>query len=147
MGGGQGIVQQMPNDGKDFLKDVFFWSTDPVPGGTPAPPSGQGISMSSDEMRTMLATAKKTRDTIRERQQGSLRLSQAVPPANVQPSNDAVNGTNGVNETGRYYTGHTNYQYNYQTSLITKLEAALGMTVETDQQNADAAKKPLGEFE
>lgn len=125
---------------------VNFWVAEGITGGTPAPANGQGFSMSADEMRTMLTKAKNTRKFIQEQFRPATRLAQAVSPADEPASNAAVLGTNGVNDTGRYYQGHLQIQYDHYSSLIAKLEAALGLTEESDQQAADAANQAGGEF-
>ncbi|WP_297547331.1 hypothetical protein [Amycolatopsis sp.] len=131
----------------DTAGDIFakfnFWNTDsPAGGSTPA--GGQGFSMSADEMHAMLTKAKATRQLIQAQFLPAERLSQGVPPANEPASNGAVLGQNGVNDTGRYYQGHLHIQNQHYSSLIQKLESALGETVEADDQAADAANKTGG---
>jgi hypothetical protein len=125
-----------------FFEDVTFWNTDNVTGGGAAPTGGgQGFRMSGDEMRTLLKKAQDLRDSIRDRYQFARRLSQVRPPGNEPASKSAVDGPNGVNETGRFYEGHLRIQDNYYSELILRLEKALGMTEEADRQAADTTKK------
>ncbi len=126
--------------------DLGFWATDSMTSGPP-PAGGQGFSMSSDEMRSLLAKAETQRQTIQEQLDKAHILSQADPPADEPASTNAVNGPNGVNETGRYYEGHLRYQFEYLSELIQRMRQALGIIVEADQQAGDTAKKAGGEFE
>lgn len=120
--------------------DLGFWATDSMTSGPP-PPGGQGFSMSTDEMRSLLSKATTLQDTISDQLGRVAVLYQAVPPANEPASRGAVLGPNGVNETGVYYEGHLRYQLEYLTELIARLNKALGITVETDRQAADTAQK------
>ena len=49
-------------------------------------------------------------------------LSQAIAPADEPVSRRPSTDRNGVNEAGRYYQGHLDYQYNYLTELIHRLQ-------------------------
>jgi hypothetical protein len=124
-----------------FFDDVWFQNSDNVVGGGAAPASGQGFTMSGDEMRALLKKCQDQRDFIRGQFFDSARLSQVLPPGNDPASKHAVDGPNGVNETGRFYEGHLRFQDDYYTELIFRLEKALGLTEETDQQAAEATKK------
>lgn len=130
-----------------FFEGVDFWITDTVAGAPAAPANGQGFSMRSDEMRALLAKCRAQRDSITAYFMDADRLSRVVPPGNEPASATAVNGPNGINETGRYYQGHLRYQYDYYTELIHRMEKALGMTTATDQEAAGAAKKAGGLFQ
>ncbi|MEU9685859.1 hypothetical protein [Amycolatopsis japonica] len=124
-----------------FFGDVWFQNSDTVGGGGAAPAGGQGFSMSGDEMRALLKKCKDQRNFIREQFRDARKLSQVIPPGNEQASKHAVDGPNGVNETGRFYEGHLRFQDKYYTELILRLEKALGLTEEADRQAADATKK------
>ncbi|MFJ8910678.1 hypothetical protein [Amycolatopsis sp. NPDC102389] len=124
-----------------FFGDVWFQNSDTVVGGGAAPAGGQGFSMSGDEMRAVLKKCQDQRNFIREQFRDARKLSQVVPPGNEQASKHAVDGPNGVNETGRFYEGHLRFQDKYYTELILRLEKALGLTEEADRQAADATKK------
>ncbi|WP_410576230.1 hypothetical protein [Amycolatopsis sp. lyj-108] len=124
-----------------FFGDVWFQNSDDVVGGGAAPASGQGFTMSGDEMRALLKKCQDQRDFIGKQFDAARRLSQVVPPGNEPASTHAVNGPNGVNETGRFYEGHLRFQEKYFTELILRLEKALGLTEETDRQAAEATKK------
>ncbi|MEA5359806.1 hypothetical protein VA596_09675 [Amycolatopsis sp., V23-08] len=130
----------MTDPGSAIFSGVGFWATDTPSGGAP-PPGGQGFAMSSSEMQALLKKAETQRQTIGEQRDSARILSQAHPPAEEPASIQAVNGPNGVNETGRYYQGHLDYQFNYLTELIRRLRQALGMNEEADQQAADTTKK------
>lgn len=126
--------------------DIGFWATD-APSGAQRPAGGQGFAMSSEEMRTMLKKAEDHIKTISEQIREADVLSKARPPADEPVSQAAVNGPNGVNETGRYYQGHLQYQLNYYTELTRRMRRALGMTEAADQQAADSTSKVKGAFE
>lgn len=126
--------------------DLGFWATDSMTSGPP-PAGGQGFSMSTDEMRSLLTKAQGQRQTIQEQLDKAHILSQADPPADEPASTNAVNGPNGVNETGRYYEGHLRYQFDYLSELIQRMQKALGIIVEADQQAGDTTKKAGGEYE
>lgn len=124
-----------------FFEDVTFVNTDNVVGGGAAPSGGPSFTMSGDEMRALLRKCQDQRDFIRDQFREAGRLYQVVPPGDEPASRHAVNGPNGVNETGRFYAGHLRFQDKYYTELILRLEKALGLTEEADRQAADAAKK------
>jgi len=124
-----------------FFGDVWFQNSDDVVGGGAAPAGGQGFTMSGDEMRALLKKCRDQRDFIGKQFDSARRLSQVVPPGDEPASRHAVNGPNGVNETGRFYEGHLRFQEKYFTELILRLEKALGLTEETDRQAADETKK------
>ncbi|WET79652.1 hypothetical protein P3102_37565 [Amycolatopsis sp. QT-25] len=124
-----------------FFGDVWFQNSDDVVGGGAAPASGQGFTMSGDEMRALLKKCQDQRDFIREMQDNAWKLHQVVAPGNEPASKHAVYGPNGIKETGVYYEGHLRFQDNYFTELILRLEKALGLTEETDRQAAEATKK------
>lgn len=123
-----------------IFSGIGFWATD-LPSAGPSPAGGQGFAMSSDEMRAMLKNAEDLRISIQKQNDAAQLLSQATPPAQEPVSVDAVLGSNGVNEAGRYYQGHLLYQYNYLSELIQRLRKALGIVEATDQQAADDTKK------
>lgn len=95
----------------------------------------------------MLKNAKDLRISIQQQRDAAQVLSQATPPAQEPASTDAVLGPNGVNETGRFYQGHLDYQYNYLSELIKRLQKALGIVEAADQQAADDTNKTSGAFE
>ncbi|MEU0530536.1 hypothetical protein [Amycolatopsis tolypomycina] len=129
-----------------FFSGVGFWATDAPSVGAP-PAGGQGFAMSSAEMRAMLKKAVDLRITIQQQRDAAQVLSQATPPAREPASTNAVVGPNGVNEAGRFYQGHLDYQYKYLSELIKRLRKALGMVEAADQQAADDTKKTSGDFE
>ncbi|MEU8630981.1 hypothetical protein AB0C38_02355 [Amycolatopsis sp. NPDC048633] len=129
-----------------IFSGIGFWATD-LPSGASRPAGGQGFAMSSSEMRAMLKNAKDLRISIQQQRDAAQVLSQATPPAQEPASTDAVLGPNGVNETGRFYQGHLDYQYNYLSELIKRLQKALGIVEAADQQAADDTNKTSGAFE
>jgi hypothetical protein len=135
----------MTDPGGAIFSGVGFWATD-LPSGASRPAGGQGFAMSGSEMRAMLKKAEDQRKDIEQQRINAQILSQAVAPAEEPVSLHAVNGPNGVNEVGRYYGGHLDYQYNYLSELIRRLRSALGITEESEQQAADTTRKS-GKFE
>jgi hypothetical protein len=125
---------------------IGFWATDLPSSGSP-PAGGQGFAMSSDEMRAMLKNAEDLRISIQQQRDAAQVLSQATPPAQEPASTAAVLGPNGVNEAGRFYQGHLDYQYNYLSELIERLHKALGIVGAADQQAADDTNKTSGALE
>ncbi|WP_439385103.1 hypothetical protein [Amycolatopsis lexingtonensis] len=129
-----------------FFSGIDFWATD-MPNSGPPPAGGQGFAMSSADMRATLEKAKTQRDALSEQLRTARYLMMATPPAEEPVSQAAVNGPNGVNEAGAYYEGHLNYQFNYLTELIRRLQQALGITEAADQQAADSTKTIKGSLE
>ncbi len=130
----------MTAPGGAIFSGLGFWATD-TPSGASRPAGGQGFAMSSSEMRAMLKKAEDQRQGIEQQRINAQILSQAISPAEEPVSLQAVDGPNGVNETGRYYEGHLMYQYNYLSELILRLRGALGITEAADQQAAESTKK------
>lgn len=95
----------------------------------------------------MLKNAEDLRITIQQQRDAAQVLSQATPPAPEPASTGAVTGPNGVNETGRFYQGHLDYQYNYLSELITRLQKALGIVQAADRQAAADTNKTSGALE
>ncbi|MEV4143311.1 hypothetical protein AB0J40_06550 [Amycolatopsis sp. NPDC049691] len=129
-----------------FFSGIGFWATD-LPSAGAAPAGGQGFAMSSSEMRAMLAKAEDQHKELSKQMRAAESLTRAVPPAEEPVSQAAVLGPNGVNETGAYYQGHLQYQYNYYSELIRRLRQALGITEAADQQAADSTKTIKGSLE
>ncbi|VVJ23454.1 Uncharacterised protein [Amycolatopsis camponoti] len=129
-----------------IFSGIGFWATD-MPSGASRPAGGQGFAMSSSEMRAMLKKAEVQKDTIVEQMRAAEGLSQAKPPADEPVSRQAVLGPNGVNEAGRYYQGHLQYQLDYYKELIRRLSQALGITEAADRQAADSTKTIKGSLE
>ncbi|WP_410619444.1 hypothetical protein [Amycolatopsis sp. cmx-8-4] len=136
----------MTAPGGAIFSGIGFWATD-MPSGASRPAGGQGFAMSSSEMRAMLKKAEDQRQTIGVQLRSNEWITKAVPPADEPVSNAAVNGPNGINETGSYYLGHLRYQYDYYTELIRRMEQALGITETADQQAADSTKQTGGSVE
>ncbi|WP_290057209.1 hypothetical protein [Amycolatopsis solani] len=129
-----------------IFSGIDFWATD-MPNAGPPPAGGQGFAMSSAEMRAMLKKAEDQRKALGEQMRAAEFTFKAVPPAEEPVSQAAVNGPNGVNETGAYYHGHLQYQFGYYTELIRRLRQALGITEAADQQAADSTKTIKGSLE
>jgi hypothetical protein len=136
----------MTDPGGAIFSGVGFWATD-MPSGASRPAGGQGFAMSGSEMRAMLEKAKTQREALVQQMRAADHLSQATPPAEEPVSQAAVNGPNGINEAGAYYQGHLQFQFNYFTELIRRLQQALGITEAADQQAADSTKTIKGSLE
>ncbi|MDQ7810030.1 hypothetical protein Q5425_40425 [Amycolatopsis sp. A133] len=130
-----------------FFSGIDFWATDTPSGAAARPGGGQGFAMSSAEMRAMLKKAVDQRETLVQQIRAADHLFQATPPAEEPVSQAAVNGPNGINESGAYYKGHLQYQFSYLTELIRRLQQALGITEAADQQAADSTKTIKGSLE
>ena len=129
-----------------FFSGIGFWATDVPSAGAPSA-GGQGFAMSSDEMRATLQKAEAQSKDLSKQIRAAEALTKAVPPAAEPVSQAAVLGPNGVNEAGMYYLGHLQYQYNYYSELIRRLQQALGITEAADQQAADSTKTIKGSLE
>jgi hypothetical protein len=129
-----------------MFSGIDFWATDMPSGGSPAA-GGQGFAMSSSEMRALLKKAEDQLNTVSEQIREADILSRAKPPAEEPVSQAAVDGRNGINEAGRYYQGHLQYQLDYYTELTRRMRQALGITEAADQQAADSTKKIKGSLE
>lgn len=130
-----------------MFSGIEFWATDVPSGAAARPAGGQGFAMSSDEMRAVLKKAEDQLNTVSEQIREADILSRAKPPAEEPVSQAAVNGRNGINEAGRYYQGHLQYQLDYYTELTRRMRQALGITEAADQQAADSTKKIKGSLE
>lgn len=129
-----------------FFSGIGFWATD-MPSAGPPSAGGQGFAMSSSDMRALLKKAEDQRETLGQQIRAADHLLLATPPAEEPVSQAAVNGPNGINEAGSYYKGHLQYQFNYFTELIRRLQQALGITEAADQQAADSTKTIKGSLE
>ncbi|MFE0028775.1 hypothetical protein [Amycolatopsis sp. NPDC059021] len=121
----------MADDGSNFLSGLSFFGDTQSVG-----PSG-GFRMSTSEMETLLSKAEGTRKLIQEQIVKAQALVMCEPPGKDVSS---VGFANTANNSGRYYIGHLQIQFNRYGALIDKLNTALGRTTATDQANADAAK-------
>jgi hypothetical protein len=139
----------MATDGTSFLSGMNFWVTDVANAGAAAGAAasagaavsaggGGGFSMSRDEMESMLAKAEGTKKLIYDQVFKAQRIAQIDPPGHDAAS---VGFTTTAVDAGNHYLGHLQIQYDRYTQLIEKLNLALGKTVATDEQNADAAQQ------
>jgi hypothetical protein len=111
---------------------------------TSAGGSAGGFTMSKDEMTSMLTKAKQTRTLINDQ------LRQAVGIAQIDPPGDDASSqqfTDVAVKSGNYYLGHLGIQKNRYDQLIAKLETALGLTVETDEDAGQAVQAASTEGE
>ncbi|MCU1687739.1 MAG: hypothetical protein JWQ81_8478 [Amycolatopsis sp.] len=129
-----------------FIKDAGeAVSTDAsafAPGMTGPAPT-QGFSLNRDEAQNMLTQAKATRDDLRALTPDAEKLTKMKPPADEIASNAynaAYIGAGGSPGAGGYGAGHIQKEYAYMVELIERLERALGITEDTDQQAGSAVK-------
>lgn len=105
---------------------------------------GGGFTMSKDEMTSMLAKAKQTRTLINDQ------LREAVGIAQIDPPGDDISSqqfTAVAVDSGNHYLGHLGIQKNRYDQLIQKLEQALDLTVDTDEEAGKAAQQASTEGE
>jgi hypothetical protein len=96
----------------------------------------------------MLAQAKRTREDVYNMRPDAEKLTRMKPPAD-EISSTAYNASwvgNGQGNPGAggYALGHVNKEYQYLTELAQRLERALGITDDTDQQAGTDINKASG---
>lgn len=110
-----------------------------APAGASAKSSGGGsagtISMSRDEMEDALRRAQELLQEITYQLRPAERLTQIQVPARDPAS---LAATDSANNAGRYYVGHLRRQQAYLNKVISKIAAALNITVENDERTAAA---------
>lgn len=106
--------------------------------GTTGPAPTQGFSLDRDEAQTMLTQAKAIRDDIWNLKPKAEALTKMKAPADEIASNayNMAHVGNGQGNPGAagYGAGHIQKEYDYLTELVGRLERALGMTDDSDQQ-------------
>jgi hypothetical protein len=141
----------MATDGTGFLSGMNFMVTDvantagAAVGAAVSVAGSGGFSMSKDEMESMLTKAEGTKKLIDDQRAKARNIAQIDPPGHDAAS-VAFTGT--AVDAGKHYLGHLEIQYKRYEQLIAKLNEALGKTVATDEQNADAAQQtsPEGKY-
>lgn len=99
---------------------------------------GPGFSMSRDEAENMLRKAKGVRDEIRAQFKPADRVTRMTSPAD-EPASNGYNAL--INNANREGLGHLHKEDEYLTELIHRLEKALGIISEADEQ----AGKDIGQ--
>jgi phage-related tail protein len=138
----------MADDGSGFLSGISFTIKDAVTNVTGAvndvvaAAGGGGFTMSRDEMESMLTKATGTLKLIGDQLISAANIARIDPPGDDSSS---IDFTNVAIDSGNAYLKHLDVQKTRYQSLIDKLNQALGHTVETDQQAADALPKPGAE--
>jgi hypothetical protein len=149
-----------------WLHDLGFWVTDSATGGGGAivghlgplspqpfaaghsgPAPTEGFSLSRAEAESMLAQAKRTADDVLAMRPNAEKLTRMKVPADDIASHGYnaswVGNGQGNPGAGGYALGHVNKEYQYLTELVQRLERALGITADTDQQaGTDINKAP-----
>jgi hypothetical protein len=141
-----------------WLSDVGFWIKDAgqavtsnasafAPGITGPAPT-QGFSLSRDEAENMLTQAKRTRDDLAPLIPKAEMLTKMKPPADEIASNGYnaayVGSGQGDPGAGGYGVGHVKKEHAYLVELVGRLERALGITEESDQQAGTDVKNASG---
>jgi hypothetical protein len=142
-----------------WLSDVGFWIKDAGQAVTPnasafapgltGPAPTQGFSLNRDEAQNMLTQAKRIRDDVQALLPKAETLTRMKPPADEIASNayNAAHVGNGQGDPGAggYGVGHVRKEHAYLVELVGRLERALGITDDTDQQAAtDVKNTPEG---
>jgi hypothetical protein len=104
--------------------------------------AGGGFTMSKDEMTAMLTKAQATQNLISEQMTKARNIAVLDPPGD-DDSSKAFTQT--AIDSGRYYLGHLNIQYNRYGQLIKKLKDALDIHDNNEQQAAQAIQAPGAE--
>lgn len=129
-----------------FLAGMNFIVSDTPAGGgaAGAMPGAGGFVMGRDEMDAQLTRLQELRRRIDQQQR------EAVPLWTIQsPGEDpaSLRNTEAANNSGRYYLGHLQRQSGYVSTIIEKMQRALGVLGEADEQaGKDIAKQDGGRF-
>jgi hypothetical protein len=142
-----------------WLSDLGFWIHDAgqavtsnasafAPGLTGPAPT-QGFSLNRDEAQNMLTQAKQTRDDVYHLIPKAEKLTRMKSPADEIASNayNAAHVGTGQGDPGAagYGRDHVKKEHAYLVELVGRLERALGITDESDQQAAtDVKNTPQG---
>lgn len=130
-----------------FLDDMnFFVSDTPTGGGGAAGGAAlggtSGFMMSRDEMDTELKRLEDLRRRIEDQIQAAAPLWSIQSPGQGPAS---LRNTEAANNSGQYYRGHLLRQSGYLSTIITKMQNALGIVEETDAQaGKDIVKQGAG---
>ncbi|MFD2416425.1 hypothetical protein [Amycolatopsis pigmentata] len=142
-GAGQAIGQAGQAIGQNaagaVLGQAGFGGPADVPAGASAVTSGGGsagtIRMSREEMEDTLKRAQDLLKEITDQLRPAERLTQIQAPAK-DPASLAATGS--ANNAGTYYVGHLRRQQAYLNKVVSKIAAALNITVQTDEGTAGA---------
>lgn len=102
---------------------------------------GGGVTMDRDEMTSFLEQVKKTRQLCQDQVTGNWQRGQITPPAEDSASVMFTNAAQASREARDKYLQEQLKMYN---ELVDKLQKALGITTEADEQAADAVNKAAG---
>jgi hypothetical protein len=141
-----------------WLSDVGFWikgagqavtsNASAFAAGITGPAPTQGFSLNRDEALNMLTQAKRIREDVRPLISDAEKMTKMKPPADEIASNayNAAHVGNGQGDPGAagYGAGHVRKEYDYLTELVGRLERALGITAESDQQAGTDVKSAGG---
>jgi hypothetical protein len=133
---GEGVV--------GFWDGISFAVTDAVQSaqlGAAVAAVGGGVTMDRDEMTNFLEQVKKTRELCQQQVYGNRRVAKVMPPAEDQASVMFTNAAQTSRDAREKYLQEQLDMYN---QLVDKLQKALGITTEADQQAADTVNKAAG---
>jgi hypothetical protein len=99
---------------------------------------GGGFTMSKDEMTSMLTKAKGTFKLIDDQLRDAAQIAQIDPPGDDVASGEF---TTVAVQSGNAYLNHLSVQRTRYQQLIAKLENALGLTVDTEDQAGQAVQQ------
>jgi hypothetical protein len=103
--------------------------------------TGSGVTMDRDEMTNFLEKVKQTQQLCQQQVAGIQFQGQMTPPAEDPAS---VMFTNAAQTSRGARNKYLQDQLNMYNELVDKLQKALGITTEADQQAADTVNKAAG---
>ncbi|HJQ48208.1 MAG TPA: hypothetical protein VJ870_18085 [Amycolatopsis sp.] len=103
--------------------------------------SGGAVTMDRDEMTNLLNQVKQTRELCQDQVRLNPGQAALTPPAGDQASTMFTNAAVTSREARNQYLTD---QLNMYNELVDKLERALGLTTESDQQAADTVNQAAG---
>ena len=104
--------------------------------------AGGGVTMDRDEMTDFLGQVKQTQALCRQQVQSNYVAGAITPPAGDQASTMFTNAAQTSRDARNQYLQEQLDMYN---ELVDKLEKALGLTTESDEQAATAVNQAAGE--
>lgn len=104
--------------------------------------TGGAVTMDRDEMTAFLQKVKQTQGLCQQQVLGATYVQGSVTPPAQDPGSIMV--TNAVTAARDARNQYLQQQLEMYNELVAKLEKALGLTVESDQQAADAVNQAAG---
>ena len=137
-----------------FFDGINFWVSDAANSASAAAQAvgagaaagaavaGGGVKMDRDEMTNFLGQVRQTRELCRQQVNETHHAGQITPPAGDQASTMFTNAAQTSRDARFQYLQE---QLNMYNELVDKLEQALGLTTESDEQAAAAVNQAAGE--